>query len=138
MENQKRQILVIGIGLAGIIISNIIGHVSPPFSILFTPVVLTVIIAGINYPLYKADFTMAIIYNYGLLLFNDLFIRFYAGGTHDQEGKGFTFFFFGIAFIVATITMLIYAYLTEPLADTNIKSKRNNFLIVIISAILTG
>ncbi|MGS0747375.1 hypothetical protein [Halpernia sp. GG3] len=138
MENQTKQILAIVTGLTGIIISNIIGHFSPPFSILWTPIVLTGIIAGVNYPLYKADFTKTIIYNYGLLLFNDLFIRFYAGGTHDKEGKGWIFLLFAIAFIIATITMVIYAYSAGKVADTEIKNKRNNFLTVIISAIVTG
>ncbi len=131
-------ILVIGLGLLGIVLSNINGHFNPPFSIFRTPIVLTIIIAGVNYPLYKTDFTKTIIYNYGLLLFNDLFIRFYAGGIHDQEGKGWIFLFFSIAFIMATITMLFYAYSVRQVSVTNIKSKRSNFLTVIISAIATG
>lgn len=138
MEKQTKQILAIGTGLTGIIISNIIGHFSPAFSILWTPIVLTAIIAGVNYPLYKADFAKTIIYNYGLLLFNDLFIRFYAGGRHDQEGKGWIFLLFAIAFIIATITMLIYAYSAGQVAEIDIKSKRNNFLTVIILATMTG
>lgn len=63
----------------------------------------------------KSNFLLTVSYNFGLLLFNDLFIRFYAGGTNDQEGKGWIFLFFAIAFILAFITMIIYSFATERL-----------------------
>jgi hypothetical protein len=63
-----------------------------------------------GYPLYQAGFTKTILYNYGLLLFNDVLIRLFAGGVHDDEGKGFIALFSFTAFIIATLVMILYAY----------------------------
>ena len=94
MDNKYKNILAIGLGLTLVIVSNIIGHFAAPFSIFVTPILLTIIIAGINSQLYKSNFLLTVIYNFGLLLFNDLFIRYYAGGTNDQVGKAWIFLFF--------------------------------------------
>ncbi len=131
------QIILVGIaGLAAIIINDIIGLNNPPSNILWTPIVLTVIIWGVNYPLYKADFRIAIIYNYFLLLFNDILLRgFPTGVPVDEEGKGWIFLFSMLAFIIATIVMTGYAYVYRN--DIDKKTKRNNFLSILISAFVT-
>jgi len=99
---------------------------------------LTLIIAGINYKLYKSNFILTVIYNFGLLLFNDLFIRFYAGGVHDQEGKGWIFLFFAIAFILAFITMIIYSFASYDSQIQTTKTVLTNILIVLIFSAVTG
>ena len=121
-------------------LSNIIGHFAAPFSILVTPILLTIIIAGLNFNLYKSNFLLTISYNYGLLLLNDLFIRFYAGGIHDQEGKGWIFLFFVIAFILAFITMTIYSFTTAVNRNKTTKTTNvlTNIFTLLIFTTLTG
>ncbi|MES2618953.1 MAG: hypothetical protein V4613_13835 [Bacteroidota bacterium] len=129
-----KNISAIGLGFILVIISNVIGHVAPPFSIFVTPVLMTIIIAGINFGLYKSNFTLTVIYNFGLLLFNDLFIRLYAGGTHDQEGKGWIFLFFAIAFILAVVTMIIYSF--GPLKNQSKISRPKHILANILTVVI--
>jgi hypothetical protein len=137
---KDKHILVIGLGIALVIVSNIIGHFAGPFSIFVTPILLTLIIAVLNFQLYKSNFLLTVVYNFGLLLFNDLFIRFYAGGTHDQVGKAWIMLFFTIAFVSAFITMTIYSFTTVTSQDRAFKMKNvlTNILALVILATLTG
>ena len=140
MSQLAKDFIAIALGLVGITLSNIQGHFHPPFSISSTPILLALIIAGINYPLYQSNFNLTIIYNYGLLLFNDIFIRVYAGGDHDDEGRGWIFVFFSGAFILSTIAMFIYASISgkEMGAEERKKLRRQNALFVLIVAVVTG
>jgi len=140
MDIKNKNILAIGFGLMLVTLSNIIGHFAAPFSILVTPILLTIIIAGLNFNLYKSNFLLTISYNYGLLLLNDLFIRFYAGGIHDQEGKGWIFLFFVIAFILAFITMTIYSFTTAVNRNKTTKTTNvlTNIFTLLIFTTLTG
>ncbi len=135
-----KPILVISLGIALIIVSNIIGHFAGPFSIFVTPIILTLIIAGLNFELYKTNFLLTVVYNFGLLLFNDMFIRFYAGGTHDQVGKAWIMLFFTLAFVSAFITMTIYSFTTVASQNKTFKMKNalTNLLALVILATLTG
>lgn len=140
MDIKDKNILSIGLGLTLVTVSNVIGHFAAPFSIVVTPILLTIIIAGINSQLYESNFLLTVIYNFGLLLFNDLFIRFYAGATHDQEGKGWIFLFFAIAFVLAFISMTIYSFTTldNQNKTSKIKNVLANIFALLIFTILTG
>lgn len=136
MNFKDKNISIIGLGLTLVIASNIIGHFAAPFSIFVTPLLLTIIIAGINSQLYKSNFLLTIIYNIGLLLFNDLFIRYYAGGTHDQVGKAWISLFFTISFILAFITMLIFSFMSKDNKNKTLKSNnilKNIFALLILT-----
>ena len=45
------KLLFVLLGLTFIFISNLVGHFAAPFSIFFTPIVLPLIIGGINFTL---------------------------------------------------------------------------------------
>jgi hypothetical protein len=95
---------------------------------------MTIIIAGINYPLYPANFKRAIIYNYGLLLFNDLNLRRFPNWVSvDEVGKGWIFLFFIISFILAIISMIFYLH--EQIE--NIKENKIFGSRIILSVALT-
>ena len=138
MNIRDKNILVIGVGL--IIVSNIIGHFAGPFSIFATPFLLTVIIAVLNFQLYKSNFLLTVAYNFGLLLFNDLFIRFYAGGTHDQVGKAWISMLFSIAFVLAFIIMMVYSFTTVYSLNKTVKIKKvlMNIFVLLTLTTLTG
>jgi hypothetical protein len=131
--------IAVALGIVIITLSNIQGHFHPPFSIQWTPIFLVVIIAGINYPLYKSNFNLTVIYNYALLLFNDIFIRVYAGGTHDDEGRDWIALFFDGAFLLSTIAMIIYGIANAQKQETGSRSmiRKHNLIIIIISALVT-
>ncbi len=49
--------------------------------------------------------------DFGLLLLNDISVRLYAGGTHDDEGKGWIALFFLFAFIITILIMVTFAFI---------------------------
>ncbi|GGK63457.1 hypothetical protein ACD591_00770 [Rufibacter glacialis] len=131
-------IIAIIIGLTLVISSNIIGYYRGPFSILATAVLPFIIVAGVNYRLYKINFLAAVLYGYGILLLNDLLIRMYAGGTHDQVGKAWISLFTFIGFVLITSSMLVYAFTTVSVTEKINRKRISNLLAVVISGLLTA
>ena len=119
--------IIIGIGI--IIICNILGHILPPFSLLLSSIYMGIVIAFVNKPLYLLNFKLTTVYNFILLLLNDLTIRIYAGGTHDSQGKAWCFLMYFIGLIIAIIIMLVYSSETEK------EYKINNIITIIIGLI---
>lgn len=95
-------------GLLIILGANLAGHFFPPFSLMTSFLYMNIIVGLINLPLYKINFNYSVAYNFILLLVNDLFIRLYAGGDHDNEGKGWCWLIFHVGFIIAILIMIMY------------------------------
>jgi magnesium-transporting ATPase (P-type) len=137
MNQKNKEELAVVSGIALIIISNIIGNSSPPFSILATPWVLTIVIAIINFPLYKTSFSKTVIYNYGLILFNDILVRLLAGGIDDDEGKAWISVMFILSFLISTIVMFVYGSLKSKNSKEN-TDKRKHMKTVAFAGIVTA
>ena len=135
-QKNKAELAVIS-GIALIIISNIIGNSSPPFSVLATPWVLTIVIAIINFPLYKTSFSKTVIYNFGLLLVNDILVRLFAGGIDDDEGKAWISIMFILSFLISTIVMFVYGSLKSENSKEN-TDKRTHMKTVAFAGIVTA
>ena len=134
------KLLFVVLGLTIIFISNFVGHFAAPFSIFVTPFILPLVIGAINFPLYKANYYLTVVYGFGLLLLNDILVRLYAGGTHDDAGKAWIMLFFIFAFSICVLTMTIFAFRHNKF-DTDKKkvlSVSTKIVFVIISAILVG
>jgi len=137
MNQKNKKELAIVSGIALIIISNVIGHLIPPFSILATPWVLTIVIAIINFPLYKTSFSRTVMYNYGLLLVNDILVRCFAGGTDDAEGKAWISVMFILSFLICTIVMFVYVSMKSKNSKEN-TDKRKQMKTVALAGIVTA
>lgn len=137
MNQKNKEELAVISGIALIIISNIIGNSSPPFSVLATPWVLTIVIAIINFPLYKTSFSRTVIYNYGLLLVNDILVRLFAGGIDDPEGRAWISVMFILSFLISTIVMFVYGSLKSKNSKEN-TDKRKHMKIVAFAGIVTA
>jgi hypothetical protein len=137
MNESTREIQLVFLGVALIVISNILGNSNPPFSILATPWVLTIVIAIINFPLYKTSFSKTVIYNYGLLLFNDILVRCFAGGADDAEGKAWISVMFILSFLICTIVMFVYASYKSTKSNENV-AKRKEMKTVALAGIVTS
>jgi len=140
MSSSNKQIVkIIGIGVILILVSNIIGHFAPPFSLCITPILLTVIIGGLNYPLFKENFYWTILYSVVLMLFNDLFLRLYAGGIHDQVGKALIMIFFTITSVLVFITVLVCSIaIIDKQSHAYKKTVFLQIFSLLIAAIITG
>jgi hypothetical protein len=139
--NQKiLVILPIIFGMTIIIASNIDGHFHPPWSILLTPIWLSIIFGIVNKSLYKINYRNKIIYNFGLLLLNDLLIRKYSGGMHDDEGKIWISSFFIVSVFLANIIMTISAFSAKTQLNNVIDVKfttKNNLLMLLLLNVST-
>ncbi len=101
MTNSIRIIL----SLLIIVLTNILGHYFPPSSILLSPSTIGLFTGLLIFTDFKIGYrilsiTLAII-------LNDIFIKKFAGGTHDLEGAGFINVFLIIGLIISTIIILI-------------------------------
>lgn len=123
------------IGLLIILGANLAGHFFPPFSLMTSFLYMNLIVGLVNLPFYKINYNYTVVYNFILLLINDLFIRLYAGGNHDSQGMGWCWLMFHIGFIISTLIMIIYW-------ATNFRNmsaeNKPSLSLTIIGAILTG
>ena len=141
MKLFDNKLLFVVLGLMIIFISNIVGHFAAPFSILVTPIVLTLVIGAVNFSLYKMNYYLTVVYGFGLLLLNDILVRMYAGGTHDDVGKAWIMLFFIIAFCICVLTMTTFAFRLNKLDTTKerkILSVSTKILFVFFLATLVG
>lgn len=123
------------IGLLIILGANLAGHFFPPFSLMTSFLYMNIIVGLINLPLYKINFNYTVAYNFILLLVNDLFIRLYAGGDHDNEGMGWCWLMFHFGFIIAILIMIMYW--ATNIKNLSLKDKPS-LSWTIIGAILTA
>lgn len=124
-----KNILIITLGIATLLISNYLGHVNPPFSISFTPVLIGLFTGMV---LFFTDFRLSIKFGLitGLIILNDVLIRLYAGGTHDFEGLGWIAGFLFIGLIISLIEIIIYGLIKQR------NKKVKYFLYVIGSCVI--
>lgn len=91
-----------------LLISNVLGHYMPPFSIMFTPIAITFLTVII---FFKISSTIGIVLKSIILAVfisaNDICIKLFAGGNHDSEGLGWIHMMLFIGLIVNYIVMII-------------------------------
>lgn len=101
--------IIILIAFTTLIINGIIGHFLAPSGILFTPIVIIAVTSLIafglkdNKPIYQS------LLAYFFIALNDISIKLFSGGMHDEEGLGWVngSMFLGIipAFIILFVAI---------------------------------
>jgi hypothetical protein len=90
----------IAIGLATfiIILNGFIGHFFAPNGIFLTPIVLIITTLFVAFGTKNLNVIIISILTYFFVALNDISIKLYSGGTHDNEGLCFVhlFLFFGL------------------------------------------
>ncbi len=83
-----------------IAVSNFIGNVAAPASVLLTPVVILIV----SYVLIRAEMKLSyrVLLIVVAIVLNDFFIKLFAGGTHDMAGAGFINLFLLFGLVIAT------------------------------------
>lgn len=110
MRMEKHIYHSICLGFVIILCCNLLGHYFPPFSLFCCFIYMNIIISFVNLPLYQKNFKLAVIYNFFILLLNDLLIRKYAGGSHDSAGMAWCLLMFGLTIIFSLLIMIIYSF----------------------------
>jgi hypothetical protein len=80
--------IAFGLATLTVILNGLIGHFFAPKGIMLTPIVLTITASLVCFGTknIKIIFISALTYLYVAL--NDISIKLYSGGSHDQEGLG--------------------------------------------------
>jgi hypothetical protein len=100
----------------------------------FNLYLITVLIIIFNIPLYKINFKKTVIYNYFLLLSNDLLHRLLYFGTYDDGTDGMYSMSFVISIFISLIFMIIYNFIFKK--DYRIKSLFIIFIGFVLSCII--
>ncbi|WP_207435670.1 hypothetical protein [Sabulibacter ruber] len=120
------------LGIILIIVSNIIGHYKPSFSLMATAVLPFIIVGTLNIRLYKTKFLLTVMYGYGIILFNDWLVRVYAWGIHDQLKKDVILLLSIIAFILCSGCMLIYSFTRTAAVEKKTANRLKNSGSVVV------
>jgi len=88
-----------------VVITNILGHYFPPTSIMLSPLTIGLLTGLLMFTDFKIGYRILLVTL--SIVFNDICIKTFAGGTHDLEGAGFINAFLIIGLIISTIIILI-------------------------------
>jgi hypothetical protein len=102
------------LALLTLVLTNILGHYFPPTSIILSPFTIGLLTVLILFTGLKIGYRILLITL--TIIFNDICIKKFAGGTHDLEGAGFINLSLIIGLIASTIIILI---ITITLKNTN-------------------
>ena len=80
--------IAIGIATLTVILNGLIGHFFAPNGIMFTPIVLTITTSLICFGTKNIRVIFISILTFLFVALNDICIKLYSGGTHDNEGLG--------------------------------------------------
>lgn len=94
-------IIALGLALLIIILNGLLGHFFPPNSIFLTPIILTITSILVCFATKNIPIVFISILTISFVVLNDIFIKLYAGGIHDNEGQDFITLFLFIGLLPA-------------------------------------
>lgn len=80
--------IALGIATLTVILNGLIGHFFAPNGIMLTPIILTITSSLICFGTKNIRVIFISILNFLFVALNDISIKLYSGGTHDNEGLG--------------------------------------------------
>jgi len=124
-----KNISIISIGIILLLLSNYFGHVYPPFSINFTPILIGLFTGLI---LFLSNFNLIGKFGFiiGMIISNDILIKLFAGGQHDWEGAGWVSIFLFLGLIISLLLIVIYGFTEQK------KRKKEHFYYLLVSSII--
>jgi hypothetical protein len=81
-------ITALGLALLTVIVNGLIGHFFAPNGIILTPVVLTITTYLVCFKTKNIKVLLISILTFLFVALNDISIKLYSGGRHDNEGLG--------------------------------------------------
>lgn len=127
MLPKHKNILISMISIVLAIFANYMGYVNGPFSITFTPIYIGIVSVLV---IYKAeiDDKYRFILFCGFIVFYDLLVKFFAGGTHDSEGSGWIMGFNFLGLIIAFFIIIFKVFF-------DVKEKKKYLLYLVLAYI---
>lgn len=78
----------LGLATLTVILNGLIGHFFAPNGIMLTPIVLTITTSFVCFGTKNIKITFISALTYLFVALNDISIKLYSGGSHDNEGLG--------------------------------------------------
>ena len=125
---KTRNIAVFSISILLTLISNYLGHTNAPFSISATPILIPTI-ASLLFFISDIKVIPKFLSFIFFIILNDLFIKNFAGGTHDSEGQAWISAFLTIGLLLSLIPILFYFFKKE-------ERKKKFILSALISTVI--
>lgn len=100
----------IGLALLTVVINGLIGHFFAPNGIMLTPIVLTITTSLVCLGTKNMKVIFVSILTFLFVALNDISIKLYSGGSHDNEGLGWIYLLLFVG-LVPTFGILLTAIL---------------------------
>lgn len=126
-------IIWLGLALLTVFVSGLIGHFFAPFGIILIPIVLIVTTSIVCLKTKNIGSVYWSIFTYLFIALNDIALKLYAGGKHDNEGLGWISIMLLLGLL---LTILILAYSILQRKDEKLIVKLLSiFLFIVLIAI---
>lgn len=112
--------IALGLAIITVIINGLIGHFFAPNGIMLTPIVLTITTLLVCFGTKNLKIIVLSALTYLFVGLNDISIKLYSGGTHDNEGLGWVHLLLFIG-LVPTFGILLTAILKHKEETWTIK-----------------
>ena len=109
----------IGLALLTVVINGLIGHFFAPGGILLTPLVISATTFFVGYCTKNITVIFISILAFIFVALNDISIKLYAGGRHDNEGLMWTHLFLFIGLVPTSVILLIAVFRRKSARLTN-------------------
>lgn len=119
IENMNNY-LALGLASLTVIINGLIGHFFPPNGIMLTPIVLIITSTLICFGTKNIRAIFISILTFLFVALNDIFIKLYSGGAHDNEGLAWVHLLLFIG-LIPTFGILMTAFF--KLKDERLRNK---------------
>ena len=130
MIQKDKNIITLIIAIAIVIINGLIGHFLAPFEIWTTPLVLIITSLLVAFKIKNIRIIWKGVLMFLFACFNDILIKLYAGGVHDEEGYGWI----TLSLIWGLIPTFFILYRISYLDDK--ETKRNKVMALTLFSVL--
>jgi len=115
-----QNLVVIFIALLIVTLNGLIGHFYPPNGIIWTPLVISISTYLVAFRTTQLNPIIKSLLAFIFIALNDILLKLYAGGTHDNEGLEWILFFLYLG-LIPTSGIILTSVITDK--QTNITSK---------------
>lgn len=115
-----QNLVVIFIAIFIVTLNGLIGHFYPPNGIVWTPLVISISTYLVAFRTTQLNPIIKSLLAFIFIALNDILLKLYVGGTHDNEGLAYILFFLYLG-LIPTSGIILTSVITDK--QTNIASK---------------
>ena len=128
-----KSIIALILALITVLVNGLVGHYLPPNGIFLTPLILTITTSLVCFGAKDIDINLISFLTFIFIALNDILLKLYAGGRHDNEGQAWIHFM-RLLGLIPTIAILL-TVIAKRKEQASIKKITSIFLF---TALLVG